>query len=1022
MRRDRVSPEVFLAKDGKRDLTLTEILIVQLAHENPAMHSYISLFDNVELRASAPYDALLAGLEEWIAAQPVFPGSNVTLLHLLREPMRNSPDSLEGQIDYVLRYWRAWLPPELYERLLVTQGAIREETMMRGFGPGAVAALSFGSDDYEEPEAFSQDEDWMPHVVLIAKLAYVWLDQLSVKYGRAMTRLSDIPNEELDRLASWGFNALWLIGVWERSPASKEIKRRMGNPEAEASAYSLYDYVIAADLGGEAAYQDLAYRARRRGIRLAGDMVPNHVGLYSRWVIEHPDWFLQLPEPPFPGYTFNGPDLSHHDRVGLYIEDGYWNHSDAAVVFKRVDKHTGDTRYIYHGNDGTSMPWNDTAQLNFLLGEVREAVIGAIIQVARRFPIIRFDAAMTLAKRHYQRLWFPRPGDGGAIPSRAEHGMDKTAFDAAFPIEFWREVVDRVAVEAPDTLLLAEAFWLMEGYFVRTLGMHRVYNSAFMNMLKEEDNAKYRQTIKNVLEFSPAVLQRFVNFMNNPDEDTAQAQFGKGDKYFGVAAMLVTMPGLPMFGHGQIEGYNEKYGMEYRRAYYQETPDEWLIDRHEREIFPLMRKRYLFSGAENFALFDFVTSDGWVDENVFAYTNRTHDERAMIVYNNAYNTTRGVLHTSTAINEARNDEQNLRRRTLVESLALNTDPRYYSILHDVRTGLEYLRHNATMAEVGLHFELHAYEYKAFIAIRQVCDNDRTWGRLHALLGDRGVPDMDEAYVEMYLSEILTPFRALMTGEMTDYLLTGDNGDQPLGPWQPKLLAFLKAINSFTRQSRGIEGVLAAVEAHIRRLREFMASPIPVDMPEDIRAYIQATLPEPDADTVANFWRWLAVYALLRPVGALGPAAENAGDAETQSAAWMRAWLLTKHIRRAFQEFDGDARQAQQDACLAYICMAHRQRLLALDSNIWGPALYAIFEDADTRAFLQTNRFANRRWINKEQLEKMLRGLFLANLYHLQNGDGKTGKRLVACYENIQDILHAAADTGYDLDWMLDALK
>jgi len=63
---------------------------------------------------------------------------------------------------------------------------------------------------------------------------------------------------------------------------------------------------------------------------------------------------------------------------------------------------------------------------------------------------------------------------------------------------------------------LAEAFWLMEGYFVRTLGMHRVYNSAFMNMLHTEDNANYRMTIKNVLEFSPEVLKRFVNFMNNP--------------------------------------------------------------------------------------------------------------------------------------------------------------------------------------------------------------------------------------------------------------------------------------------------------------------------------------------------------------------------------------------------------------------------------------------------------------------------------------------------------------------------
>ncbi len=228
------------------------------------------------------------------------------------------------------------------------------------------------------------------------------------------------------------------------------------------------------------------------------------------------------------------------------------------MVFKRVDNETGATQYIYHGNDGTTMPWNDTAQLNYLNPEVREAVIQTILDVARRFPIIRFDAAMTLAKRHFQRLWFPQPGTGGDIPSRAEHSMTKEQFDALMPEEFWREVVDRAAVEAPDTLLLAEAFWLMEGYFVRTLGMHRVYNSAFMNMMRNEDNAKYRQVMKNTLEFDPEIMKRFVNFMNNPDERTAVDQFGKGDKYFGTALMLVTLPGLPMFGHGQVAGLLRK--------------------------------------------------------------------------------------------------------------------------------------------------------------------------------------------------------------------------------------------------------------------------------------------------------------------------------------------------------------------------------------------------------------------------------------------------------------------------------
>lgn len=235
----------------------------------------------------------------------------------------------------------------------------------------------------------------------------------------------------------------------------------MGNGDAVASAYSLFDYQIAHDLGGEDACNNLRERAWQRGIRLASDMVPNHMGIDSRWVTEHPDWFVGLDYPPFPSYTFSGPDLSSDDRVGIFLEDHYYTKTDAAVVFKRVDRWTGAQRYIYHGNDGTSMPWNDTAQLNYLDPEVREAVIQTILHVARQFPVIRFDAAMTLAKKHYHRLWYPEPGSGGDIASRADYGMTKAQFDAAMPQEFWREVVDRIAVEAPDTLLLAEAFWLM---------------------------------------------------------------------------------------------------------------------------------------------------------------------------------------------------------------------------------------------------------------------------------------------------------------------------------------------------------------------------------------------------------------------------------------------------------------------------------------------------------------------------------------------------------------------------------
>src|SRR5208283_4233837 len=102
-----------------------------------------------------------------------------------------------------------------------------------------------------EPERFSPDKEWMPKVVLLAKNTYVWLDQLSRRYQRPIQRLDQVPDEELATLGRRGFSGLWLIGLWERSRASQKIKQLCGNADAVASAYSLYEYQIANDLGGQ---------------------------------------------------------------------------------------------------------------------------------------------------------------------------------------------------------------------------------------------------------------------------------------------------------------------------------------------------------------------------------------------------------------------------------------------------------------------------------------------------------------------------------------------------------------------------------------------------------------------------------------------------------------------------------------------------------------------------------------------------------------------------------------------------
>jgi glycosidase len=758
------------------EIVLEEIILLYMENSNPAASNLRELYADDKLSTKTNYKQLIEKTEVFFDNEiPTLLGG-LPLFKLLRKPISENPFDLEKQLEFIRTEWGAYLSDDILSRLLRGVDLIREDYKLfvqhgggeKGTPPvptydedlerlrlirEKLAAEKKLSEDerrfYLEYEKFTEDMQWIPEVVMIAKNIYVWLHQLSEKYKREIKRLDQIPDEELDQLARWNFNSLWLIGIWERSTASQKIKHLTGNISAVSSAYSLYDYVIAEELGGEWAFQNLKDRAWARGIRMASDMVPNHMGIYSKWVIEKPDYFLQRNEPPYPNYTFNGPNLSEDNRVEIKIEDQYYTRKDAAVVFQRRDKHTGSVKYIYHGNDGTNMPWNDTAQLNLLNPEVRESLIQTIMHVARKTPIIRFDAAMTLAKKHYQRLWFPNPGSGGAIPSRTDYSMTLEQFNQLIPNEFWREVVDRINSEMPNVLLLAEAFWLMEGYFVRTLGMHRVYNSAFMHMMMKEENDKYRQLVTNTLEFNPEILKRYVNFMSNPDEETAINQFGKGDKYFGVAVMMLTMPGLPMFGHGQIEGFSEKYGMEYKQAYYNETPDEHLIWRHNKELFPLMKMRYLFSQVENFEFYDFIDKNGDLNQNVYAFSNRSGNQSALVLYNNSYYETEGSIAYSNPKMISGNSGMK-RPHHITELLNIKPYREYYYIYTDHRTQLQYLISGKEIVENGFKIYLFGYQYRVCLYFREVYDREGRYEKLYYLLNGKGVSSVDEALKEMEL--------------------------------------------------------------------------------------------------------------------------------------------------------------------------------------------------------------------------------------------------------------------------------
>lgn len=1024
----QVTPDEYLAgfTEGKsnRETALEDAIMLWLDLQNPALEPYKELFEEPELLNSPRFNQIITEIRQVFNESPKFGPENQSLVDMLLSPSIAVPHSLPGQLEYIREHWAGLLGNYLF-RLLTGLDLIKEENKFSFGGPGPVEVpvyrpgKGFGAG---EAEAFSPDRDWMPRLVLIAKNTYVWLDQLSKQYNKPINHLDQIPEEELRNLASRGITGLWLIGLWERSRASARIKQLCGNPDAISSAYSLYSYEIAADLGGTSAYQELSNLAWKYGIRLASDMVPNHMAIDSEWINQHPERFLSLDQSPFPSYTFNGPDLSSDPNIEVQIEDHYFDRSDAAVVFRRMDKRNGDTRYIYHGNDGTSMPWNDTAQLDYLNPEVREAVIQTILDVARKFPIIRFDAAMTLAKKHYQRLWFPEPGTGGDIPSRAEHSLTRQQFDQAMPVEFWREVVDRVAREAPDTLLLAEAFWMMEGYFVRTLGMHRVYNSAFMHMLRNEDNAHYRQLLKNTLEFEPEILKRYVNFMNNPDERTAVDQFGKGDKYFGVCTLMSTLPGLPMFGHGQFEGFAEKYGMEFRRAYMDEHVDEELIHRHTTQISPLLHQRELFSGVDNFWLFDLYTPAGSVDENVFAFTNSVSDKKALVIYNNAFNQTEGWIKVSASRSVKQGKKKALEQRELAGCICDPSRSGDYLVFRDQVNGLQYLRPVRQIIDRGMHFKLNGYETHVFLDFHQVTpDVSHSYDRLYEMLGEGGVPDIDQAIGSLLIQPVsqssrvlLEPFhlRKLAEQALDSTTNTKTKLDDDSRHRIENLLAGISKISgipveTYSETEKIIGNLLWAMQ--FPNLHKNLYSQLTQSANK-----ILSDLSQPLSTNSPRVYV-LLLWGILSKIGML----KDKEQFEQVTISWLEEWQINHVIRDSISSLGFTHEQVEEALSELNLAITQQRWYSTCKTKSINEIIQDWMSSPEIQRFLKVNRFDQKVWFDKTAFSDFC--WWMSALPVLESGANNAAmlEALLGSQEILEQLKSAEEGSGYQLDKLVD---
>jgi hypothetical protein len=358
-----------------------------------------------------------------------------------------------------------------------------------------------------------------PHLYQIN--AYAWLEQLSAKYGRTI-RLAEVPGSEWDYIAGMGFDIVWLMGVWQRSPISRRLDQQK-NPLPDysqalpgwtladiiGSPYSVLQYEPDPRIGTWNDIDVARETLHRRKMALYLDFVGNHTALDHPWTRQHPEYYIEGTKEDFENFPHS------YFRID----------SDKGVI------------YLALGKDPYFPAWSDVAQLNHFSPEMRVAQLAELKKIASHCDGVRCDMAMLQLNEVFDRIWRPVLGDT-KIPAK----------------EFWTEARSSV----PDLVLLAEAYWGTEGKLI-DLGVDFVYDKGLYDSVRDGNTADIHWRLAQGIEYQ----SHLGRILENHDEPRFATVFAN-DRLPAVATFMGTLPGLRFYQQGEELGIKLRTPIELR--------------------------------------------------------------------------------------------------------------------------------------------------------------------------------------------------------------------------------------------------------------------------------------------------------------------------------------------------------------------------------------------------------------------------------------------------------------------------
>ncbi len=437
---------------------------------------------------------------------------------------------------------------------------------------------------------------WSKYPLIYEINTALWLSELSRKHHQQIT-LGNIPAAEWDAVASLGMDAVWLMGVWERSPAGRAVamknesllqdfRRALPDFRPEdvvGSPYCIRRYVVDEHYGGTKGLAVARKSLATRKMQLILDLVPNHVAPDHPWASEHPDYFIRG----------DANDL-RQDPASFFAAGNY--------VYAR-------------GRDPFFPAWPDVLQLNAFDGGMRSAAIATVTDIAEQSDGVRCDMAMLLLNEVFARTWGSRAGQRPAS-------------------EYWTNVIPAVKKKFPNFIFIAEAYWDLE-WQLQQLGFNYCYDKRLYDRLEHEGP----ESVRSHLQADPAYQDGLVRFIENHDEPRAAATFPRG-KEEAAATLVTTLPGAKLIHEGQIEGRKVRLPVFLSRR-----PDE-PVDPALRDFYLRLLKTVNRDAFRN-GQWRLCERSGWPDnssfQNLVAWCWTGGKERYLIVVNLSENSSQGLV-------------------------------------------------------------------------------------------------------------------------------------------------------------------------------------------------------------------------------------------------------------------------------------------------------------------------------------------------------------------------------------------